>query len=270
GIDASGASFGLVAVVDGAGDELEIVAARGYEAGLMERWRRFPLDGDYPLSEAVRTGEGVYCLTIEERDSRYPGMGNLGGPAHSLVCLPLAGAERPVGGLVLTFADERRFDDTERRFLTALATQCGQALERGRLAAALAREREQFAAVLEQMPSGVLIVDADGRFVLGNDQLETQWGMQLEESDWPLARALAGEVVVNEPVRIERSDGSVGIANVSAAPIRDPAGAITAAVAVSSDVTAEHAARAEAERRADAALALAFVADGVCLVDTGG
>jgi len=293
GIEASGASFGLVAVVAPGGEELEIVAARGYEPGLMERWRRFPLEANYPLSEAVRTGEGVYCLTVEERDRRYPGMGNLGGPSHSLVCLPVTGSGSPIGGLVLTFADERRFDEAERRFLAALATQCGQALERARLAAALAREREQFATVLQQMPSGVVIVDAQsGRMMLANEQLEVLWGTPLrdvigaglntpyrgfhldggeyDESEWPLQRALAGEVVVNEPIRIERPDGSLRINNLSAAPIRDETGAIIAAVAVSSDVTEEHAARAEAERRAEAAVALAFVADGVCLVDADG
>jgi signal transduction histidine kinase/GAF domain-containing protein len=293
GIASCDARSGLLALLDPTGEHLEVVAHSGYDAALMEAWRRFPVAGDYPLSEAVRERSGVFCETAEERDRRFPEMGQLELPNHALVCLPLPGSDRLLGGIVLGFPAPRTLDEAERAFLSAVATQSGQALERAQLASALAREREQFATVLEQMPSGVVIAEApSGRIILGNRQLETIWGAPpagtepvpsydafrghredgtpFGPDEWPLARALHGEMVVNEPVLLARAGGESAIASTSAAPVRNAAGEIVAAVAVFSDMSAEYTARREAERRADAARALAFVADGVCLVDTDG
>jgi PAS domain S-box-containing protein len=165
--------------------------------------------------------------------------------------------------------------------------------ERDELHRQVSLERERLRAVLEQMPSGVLLADADGRLLLGNAQVDTIWrqpvlelaeqgdyaafhgfhddGRPYEPQEWPLARALlAGERIEHEEIAIERGDGTRGAVRVAAAPIHDEEGAILAAVAVFSDVTEETEARAEAGRRADAAAALTFVADGICLVDVDG
>jgi signal transduction histidine kinase/GAF domain-containing protein len=294
GIDSSDAAAGLVALLDADGTHLEIVAARGYPQETMDRWHTFPVAGNYPLAEAVRTGEGVYLLTTEERDARYGDMQSPTRPDHSLVCLPVSGAEGVIGGIVLSFGEPRTFADDDRSFLAAVAAQAGQAIERTRLAATLAHEREQFATVLEQMPSGVIIAEApSGKLLLGNEAVARIWGRGLPVDDqgardysrfhgyhvdgrryvaeeWPLQRALRGETVVNEAIEIVRMDGERRISAASAAPVRDASGEIVAAVVVFSDMTAEYTARQEAERRADAARALAFVADGVCLVDTAG
>jgi signal transduction histidine kinase/integral membrane sensor domain MASE1 len=133
------------------------------------------------------------------------------------------------------------------------------------------RERTWLNAVLQQIPAGVVIAEAPfGRLVLGNERLERIWrqpfapsasieeygvyrsfhadGRPYRSGDWPLARSLlAGEVVMDEEIRIERGDGTRGTLSVSSAPIRGPRGTPVAAVAVFSDITERKEAEAERE-----------------------
>ncbi|XXF77831.1 PAS domain-containing protein [Myxococcaceae bacterium GXIMD 01537] len=138
------------------------------------------------------------------------------------------------------------------------------------------RERSQhlLAAVLDQLPVAVLIADAaTGRRVLSNRELERLWrhgfrelgdledwpgwkgfrpdGTEYAREDWPLARALEeGEVVAAEVIRVRRGDGTWGEHEVSAAPVRDGAGNIVAAVATMLDVTDRRREAAELESAA--------------------
>ncbi len=145
-------------------------------------------------------------------------------------------------------------------------------VERERLFAQLETERARFEAILQQMPSGVVIAEApSGRLILGNDQVAQVWGhpyrsvqsteeyspayrgfhldgRPLEGHEWPLARAVqSGEVVRGEEFVIERGGGDLGVIRINAAPIRDSDGHITAAVAVFDNVTGR-ARAAEAQR----------------------
>jgi signal transduction histidine kinase len=247
------------------------------------------------MSEAIRAGEALFFATSEERDLRFPVLRGLTSGTHALAVLPLLGRNGAIGGLALRFDRPRTFSSVERPFLQALANQAAQALERTQLAEALEREREQFRSVLEQMPSGVIIAEAaSGKVMLANDQVSTIWrrpfvgsawavgeqvgneafrldGTPLASGDWPLSCAIdRGEVVVNELIEIRRGDGTLGIIACSAAPIHDDDGRVVAGVVVFSDVTERIHDQREIERRAEAARALAFVADGVCLVDQHG
>ena len=118
-----------------------------------------------------------------------------------------------------------------------------------------------FEAVLQQMPSAVVIAQApSGRLVLANDQVErflrfpfrpstrieeyTDYtgfhpdGRELRPEEWPLARAIkAGEVVTDEEIGMLRGDGTIGVGLFSAAPVRDREGRIVAGVVAWSDVT---------------------------------
>ena len=113
-------------------------------------------------------------------------------------------------------------------------------------------------AVLEQMPSGVLVAEApSGRVVFWNAQAITTWpdfldapdgarrcrairsdGRPYTLDDWPLAHALtSGAVVASEEVEFRGDDGARTVMDVRCVPVRDTAGRISAAVAIMQDIT---------------------------------
>src|SRR5438093_4487118 len=60
GLDAAGACRGLIALLDENSSTLIIAAAHGYKEETMRKCSRFPLVEDFPLAQAVLTGEPVY------------------------------------------------------------------------------------------------------------------------------------------------------------------------------------------------------------------
>jgi signal transduction histidine kinase len=137
GVAAAEARAGLIALLNEDGTMLEVVAERGYRAELMQTWERFPVAGDFPLSEAVRTGIPVFVRSEQERLERYPELVSTGERTHALVCLPLIVEGRTIGGLVFSFATDQDFDAARRALKLALARQAAQAIERARLYEAL-------------------------------------------------------------------------------------------------------------------------------------
>lgn len=131
-------------------------------------------------------------------------------------------------------------------------------------AAALAAERNTMRQVLEEMPDGVIVVDASGRQTTRNarsrqllgvdefavaergaDDRRTRFiarrpdGRRYAEDEYPIVRSLrSGEVVIGERIDIERGDGSTVMIEVDSAPLRAVEdGTITGAVTVFQDVT---------------------------------
>jgi PAS domain S-box-containing protein len=89
-------------------------------------------------------------------------------------------------------------------------------------------------AVLQQLPVGVVIADADGTVLLGNRQHE-ELGVPADR--FPIERSLStGAIVHGEEITYQRQDGTPRTIEASSAPIRD-AGEIVAAVVVMQDVT---------------------------------
>jgi PAS domain S-box-containing protein len=141
----------------------------------------------------------------------------------------------------------------------------------------LAATQARLSAVLEQMPAGVMIAESpSGRTVFSNEQARsifggsiaadaaddysaafTAWhpdGREFASADFPLVRALRGDVVTGAEVRFRRADGRTAVVRANAAPIRDENGAIVAAVTAYYDISEQKqleqimlAARAEAE-----------------------
>ena len=143
GVRAAEARGGLIATLSDDGEWLDVVASRGYDDRYIEPFRRFPLAGDFPLSEAVRTGEGVFLRSERERDERYPELAGRSQPGHALVCLPLVGEHGPMGGLVFSFSSDQEFTPARRALKLALARQVALALERAHLAVAEQALREK-------------------------------------------------------------------------------------------------------------------------------
>ena len=143
GVRAAEARGGLIATLSEDGEWLDVTATRGYDDRYIDPFRRFPIAGDYPLSEAVRTGEGVFLGSEAERDARYPELAGRSQPGHALVCLPLMSEHGPIGGLVFSFADDEVFPPERRVLKLALARQAALALERANLAVAEQALRER-------------------------------------------------------------------------------------------------------------------------------
>jgi PAS domain S-box-containing protein len=130
-------------------------------------------------------------------------------------------------------------------------------------------------AVLEQLPSGVTIVEApSGRLLYHNAQGDKllghpiivtenyqgyvqygalhQDGTVYRPEEYPIARALLGESTTMEEIPYRRGDGTLTYLSISASPIRDLEGNIVAAVSIFNDVAgrkrAEDALRESEER----------------------
>jgi PAS domain S-box-containing protein len=149
GVRAAEARSGLIATLSDDGEWLEVVASRGYDDRYIEPFLRFPLAGNLPLSEAVRSGEGVFLRSERERDERYPELVGRSQPGHALVCLPLVGEQGPMGGLVFSFSSDQEFPPARRALKLALARQVALALERAHLAVAEQALRERVAFLAE-------------------------------------------------------------------------------------------------------------------------
>lgn len=145
--------------------------------------------------------------------------------------------------------------EVARRKATELAASLGRERARSEW------ERQRLRAVLDVLPAGVGIADAQGRILDLNDTFKVIWGQEsplvtelvqydlykgwrpdtgepIAADEWALARALSrGGVYIGEEAEIETFDGQRKVVLNSAAPIRDEAGAIAGAVVAIVDIT---------------------------------
>jgi signal transduction histidine kinase/putative methionine-R-sulfoxide reductase with GAF domain len=209
---------------------------------------------------------------------------------RSVMVAPLLIEGTTIGALEVATPGPRRFSEAELSLLQVVADRLALVIDRVRLEEAgraahqevldqLDEERIRFEAVLQQLPTGVLIAEApSGRLVLGSERVRQilrtdivpfaelmtaiAWvgfrpdGTEIGPDEWPLTRALAGERVIGEEILLHRPDGSSGWIRVNAAPIRNGAGSIVAGVAVFHDVDRERRASDDMRFLADASAAL--------------
>lgn len=132
--------------------------------------------------------------------------------------------------------------------------------EREELVAELASRQAMLQAILEQLPSGVMIAEApSGRLIMGNRQIEqimrhpfyrakdvqgySQYqgfhpdGQPFVPGDWPLARTISNNERLSTEIQILRGDGTKGFLDVRSAPIMGAGEQAIAAVVVFSDIT---------------------------------
>ncbi|MEP6893738.1 MAG: GAF domain-containing protein, partial [Gaiellaceae bacterium] len=127
---------------------------------------------------------------------------------------------------------------------------------------ALTREQGLLSAVIDQLPTGVVIAEApSGRILLSNAQFAVLWGEPVQRADdfsdyaqfrgfhpdgrvyqqeeWPIARSvMRGESIVSERIDIEVPSGRLITIDVSATPVHDGSGRVVAGIASVVDVTA--------------------------------
>jgi len=146
--------------------------------------------------------------------------------------------------------------------------------ERRRMEGSLRASELQLRTVVEKLPVGVWLTDAQGKVVLCNAAGEVVWGgacftvieqygrcagwwhgtgRPLQPHEWAPIRALSrGETCLDEVIDIETLQGTRKTVAVSALPVRDDAGRIAGIMVINEDVTervrAQESLRASAER----------------------
>ncbi len=134
-----GASTGALWLLNEAGDQLRVVHAVGSSIGLLDH-SPMPLDSSLPIATALSRDEPVWVGSRSAALERHPGW-PARGDAASFAILPLTAEGARLGSLVVGFATDRDFPESDRTFLLSVAGLCAQALQR-----AVLRDREASAA----------------------------------------------------------------------------------------------------------------------------
>jgi PAS domain S-box-containing protein len=140
----------------------------------------------------------------------------------------------------------------------------------------LSNGKEPLRAVLNSLTDGVIIADMDGEFLLFNPAAERILGIgsrDFTQSNWtsvyglyradkvtpyppeqlPLARAIRGEEVTDEPIFIKNSERPEGVwISVSSSPLRDAKGLVNSGIVVFRDITERRKTLEKLERFASA------------------
>jgi PAS domain S-box-containing protein len=113
----------------------ELLAALGYPEELRNEWGRFPASMRSPAFDAIHSGELVMVGSGEELVARWPHLAQAQAQTgdQATVAAPLIQHGRPLGVVYLVFREVRVFGEEDRQFLSTLARQCAQSLERARL-----------------------------------------------------------------------------------------------------------------------------------------
>jgi signal transduction histidine kinase len=202
-----------------------------------------------PVVQVFRTGKPIHRPALKRplKKVARPGEEELVRmEARSLIVVPLEAGGKRLGVLAVTSAEPGRHGDEDFELVSELARRVSLALDLVGLHRRAQDSLAQLQAVIAQLPLGVAITDADHHIVLLNDEVERVWGEPVAlgsdhrgpgTEGWPLERALeTGEVTIGERREVERDDGTRTL-EISAAPVRDAAGAIVSAVAILADVT---------------------------------
>ncbi|HWC39318.1 MAG TPA: SpoIIE family protein phosphatase, partial [Acidimicrobiales bacterium] len=129
-VPALGATGGGLLVPAGA--KLALPGVVGYRDELVSALRDEPAEADLPAAVALRTRQPVWLESAEELDRRFPQVRRLEPETEALCAVPLS-VDSSVGAIRFSFAEPRLFDDEERTFILAVASQGAQALDRVRL-----------------------------------------------------------------------------------------------------------------------------------------
>jgi GAF domain-containing protein len=220
---------------------------------------RYPpaLDSQTPVAVAIRTGQPQIVPSADAlSDAAYRG------PEHrlavqtvgirTLLAVPMVVRGRTLGGLTFGWQSSSPPDRDRTQLAEQIARRVGLALENSSLYQEAHGERERLAALVRQLPLGVIIAETSSRKLLfTNERAQSLLGTGASERSiaGPHAElihlALGGESASDVEIDVIRADGTRGLVSLSAEPVRGAGGEIVAAVATLFDMT-EHRRREEA------------------------
>ena len=128
--EALGADAIAIARLAADGATLEVGRSTGYEREVMDQYQRIPLEVAMPLTEAVRSRRPVFVESLAELARRYPAVPLEHNRHGSRMALPLADDGHLLGAVVISYRDELRFGDDERRMAETVGQLLAQALGR--------------------------------------------------------------------------------------------------------------------------------------------
>ncbi|MDX6534993.1 MAG: hypothetical protein QOF68_2737 [Gaiellales bacterium] len=176
----------------------------------------------------------------------------------SAMVVPLSADGEIPGALVLGSAT-LVFGEEDLQLASEVARRAGVALSHSSTYRRAEGDRARLDAVLRELSVGVAIAAADGHIETANDAALRIWrsqrdrpveqvsypdyvgyhpdGRVYQADEWPLARALRGETVVGEEIRVIFGDTTPGVISSSATPIRGGDGSVAGAVVTLFDLT---------------------------------
>lgn len=132
-VTALGAFGGGLLVPAADGEHLAVPGAIGYAEDLMGQLREERIDAALPAATALRTGSAVWIESPDERNARFPEMSGFEPHTIAMCAVPLVVGDRSIGAMRFSFDSAKLFDESERHFVEALATQTAQTLQRTEL-----------------------------------------------------------------------------------------------------------------------------------------
>jgi len=208
---------------------LEELAGQTYQRLTPVRWAK--ADGDMLSGQVLKQG---YCDEYEKEYTRRDG------------------TALPVTVRVWLVRDEQGKPSRMWRIARDIS-------ERRRMEESLRASECQLRTMVDKLPVGVWLTDAQGKIVLCNQAGEGIWGgvrfsgieqygqypgwwhgtgRRIQPHEWAPVRALSrGETYINEIIDIETSDGRRKTVSHSAIPVRDDANQITGIVVINEDIT---------------------------------
>ncbi|MGZ6315559.1 MAG: GAF domain-containing protein, partial [Candidatus Limnocylindrales bacterium] len=169
----SGATDGMVALVDPETEELSSMATLGFPRDAVERVLKSPSSTRTPIRDAVLSAGPIVIEDTTAFANRYSELSSIVAQTRdtSRVAFPLRAGEVNIGGVTLGFKP-RKFDANILDFFQSLANLAAHTLERLRLAEAEREARGILDTVVAQMPVGVTVAGRDGRLLYSNAALD--------------------------------------------------------------------------------------------------
>ena len=215
--------------------------------------------------DALRAGRALRLSTSEVamRKATDPGLWPTtpDDASEVLLAAPLQLEGRPIGTLsVSRSASNRPYSFEDERFLQQLADRAALAIERARLFDRVRTNEARLATLVEQLPVGIGLTDASGKWLLTNAEMRQyvgnalpslnpaqhpQWqcfdedGAPLPPTQWPGARALRGETVPGMECQVQRPTDQPLWTRVSSAPFEDADGQVAGVVTVVQNIDAQ-------------------------------
>lgn len=244
------------------------VRTRGRRVDARAHW---PFEMPSPARDVVLSRQPLLISGSEYR-ARYAEVSAVSDPAgvEAYLALPLVVSGRAIGACGLAFDSAPSLTDQDLAYVRAIVDAGAQAIARAWSEDAERRSRRLLGAVVDQMPLGVLVLEAITlRPLYANTAYYRLFGLPVDGSspreggpqvlradgtpypleERPSIRATShGEVVTDEICVLEHPDGRRLTITANAGPIRDDEGRTIAGVAVYADVTVRH----EAEAARDA------------------